>query len=55
MLIPVFSIIAENVQQKTRAPAGISGAASVLITVIGATLPATCPPCSAGRSRPSRC
>ena len=38
MLIPVFSIIAENVQQKTRVPAGIIAAASVLIMGIGATL-----------------
>jgi hypothetical protein len=38
MLIPVFSIIAENVQQKTRVPTGIIAAASVLIMGIGATL-----------------
>ncbi len=38
MLIPVFSIIAENVQQKTRVPAGIIAAASLLIMGIGATL-----------------
>ncbi len=36
--IPVFSIIAENVQQKTRVPAGIIAAASLLIMGIGATL-----------------